>query len=111
MTYSEVEFILAEAAERGYPVVGTAEEHYNAGVTASILFWGGTEAEAAAYLAQPAVAYTTAEGGDNMNAIAVQKWISFYNEADQGWIEWRRLDYPPFNAPENMSVEDIPVRY
>lgn len=34
-----------------------------------------------------------------------------YNEADQDWIEWRRLDYPPFNAPENMSLEDIPLRY
>ena len=111
MTHSEVEFILAEAAVRGYPVAGTAEEHYNAGITASIMFWGGTEAEAAAYLAQPEVAFATAAGGNTLNAIAVQKWISFYNEADQGWIEWRRLDYPPFNAPENMNLEDIPLRY
>jgi hypothetical protein len=51
MTYSQVLFYLAEAAERGYSVGGTPEEFYNAGITESILWWGGTQDEAAAYLA------------------------------------------------------------
>jgi len=42
MDYSEVEFYLAEAAQRGYDVGGSASEHYANGVTASILYWGGT---------------------------------------------------------------------
>ena len=62
MDYCETEFLLAEAAERGFAVDGTAETHYNNAITASITYWGGTPAEAAAYLAQPAVAYTTAAG-------------------------------------------------
>jgi len=41
MDYSEVEFLLAEGAARGYSV-GDVETHYNAGITASIRFWGGT---------------------------------------------------------------------
>ncbi len=60
LDYSETEFLLAEAAERGFAVTGTAESHYNNGITASIIFWGGDTAAATAYLAQPAVAYTTA---------------------------------------------------
>src|SRR5690606_37693076 len=62
MDYAEVEFLLAEASERGFPVGGTAEGHYNAAVTASLEFWGVNPSDAAAYLASPAVAYSTAEG-------------------------------------------------
>jgi len=40
LDYPEVEFLLAEAAARGYTVVGTAETHYNAGITASMTYWG-----------------------------------------------------------------------
>src|ERR1044072_8664949 len=44
-SYADMEFLKAEAVERGITVGGTAAEHYNNGVTASILEWGGTEAE------------------------------------------------------------------
>ena len=50
MTYAEVEFLAAEAAERGLGGQSGAAAHYAAGVTASITQWGGTAAEAAAYL-------------------------------------------------------------
>jgi len=39
--YAEVEFLLAEAVERGYTVGGTAAQHYNNAITASIEDWGG----------------------------------------------------------------------
>ena len=62
MDYVQTEFMRAEAKERGYNVAGTAEQHYNNAITASIIAWGGTAADAAAYLAQPSVAYSTAAG-------------------------------------------------
>jgi hypothetical protein len=96
--YSEVEFLRAEAIERGFSIPGTAAEHYNNAVTASIVWWGGTAAEAAAYLAQPSVAYATA-AGDWKQKIGVQKWIALYNQPVQGWIELRRLDYPKLDPP------------
>ena len=36
LDYAEVEFLLAEAKERGFTVAGTAAEHYTAGITASL---------------------------------------------------------------------------
>ena len=50
MTYAEVAFIQAEAANRGIGGLtpAAAAGFYNAGVTASILQWGGTDAEATA---------------------------------------------------------------
>jgi hypothetical protein len=109
ISYAEVEFLLAEAAARGFTVPGTAMEHYNKAVTASILEWGGTAAEAAAYLAQPAVNYATAPG-DWRQKIGTQKWIALYNQPVEGWKEWRRLDAPNLVAPENAQ-SDIPLRF
>ncbi|MUP38770.1 SusD/RagB family nutrient-binding outer membrane lipoprotein [Labilibaculum euxinus] len=108
--YVEMEFYLAEAVERGYAVGGTAAEHYNNGITASILYYGGTAADAATYLAQPEVAYSTATGTWKQK-IGTQKWIAMYNRGVEGWTEWRRLDFPVLNVPEELTYGDIPVRY
>ena len=62
LDYAFIQLTLAEAVERGMSVGGIAESHYNAGVTASVEVWGGTEADATIYIAQPSVAYSTAEG-------------------------------------------------
>jgi hypothetical protein len=110
MDYSEVEFLLAEAAARGFAVEGTAEEHYNKAITASIEYWGGTEEQAEIYLSQPDVAWSTASG-DWKEKIGVQKWIALYNRGFDAWTEWRRLDYPELTPPPGMDQEDIPVRY
>jgi hypothetical protein len=116
--YSEVEFLLAEAVERGYNVGGTAEEHYNKAIEASISDWGSTDVNLAkyatkevinTYLANPMVAYSTAEG-DFKQKIGVQSWIALYNRGLEAWTQWRRLDYPVLVAPAD-AVSDVPVRY
>ena len=108
--YSEMEFFLAEGVERGWNIAGTAEEHYNNGITASILYYGGTQADADAYLAQSLVAYSTA-AGTWKEKIGTQKWLAMYNRGIEGWSEWRRLDAPTLNFPVGMSYSDIPTRF
>ena len=100
MTYSQTEFLRAEAIERGYNIPGTAEDHYNNAITASILDWGGSAADAAAYLAQPEVAYATSHSvGGWKEKIGFQKWIALYNQPFDGWTELRRFDFPVLTAP------------
>lgn len=112
MDYTEAEFLLAEATERGFSVGGTAAAHYNNAVTSSIKYWGGTDAEVSAYLAQPSVAYATAKGPWR-DKIGVQSWYAYYLRGFTAWTNWRRLDYPRLYAPE-LHVQDVngvPVRY
>jgi hypothetical protein len=109
LSYAEVEFYLAEAAARGYNVGGTAEEHYNAAIVASIEEWDGTPEQAATYLAQPAVAYATA-AGDWKQKIGTQEWIAFYNRGYEAWTTWRSLDVPDL-VPPPEAISDIPVRF
>lgn len=110
LDYAEVEFLLAEAAARGFTVPGTAEEHYNAGITASMTYWGIPEGDINAYLAQPEVAYATAEG-DWKQKIGTQHWIALYNRGFEGWTVWRRLDFTGFNTPPLMTYDEIPERF
>lgn len=107
MTYAEDEFFLAEAAARGFNVDGTAEEHYNNGVTASIEFWGGSAKDAQDYLAQPVNQFDAANW---KKSIGVQAWINYYTDGFDAWIEQRRLDYPQLKAPPS-AVTAFPVRY
>ena len=109
LDYSEVEFLLAEAVERGFNVGGTAITHYNNGVTASITYWGGSAVEASTYLAQPTINYTTASV-NYKEKIGIQRWIALYNRGWDAWNEWRRLDYPQLE-PASDALSDIPVRY
>lgn len=107
--YVEAEFLRAEAKERGYNVAGTAEQHYNNAITASILFWGGTAADATTYLSRSDVAYTTAAGGWKQK-IGFQKWIALYNRPFDGWTELRRLDYPQLTLALN-AISGFPNRF
>jgi hypothetical protein len=107
--YVEVEFLLAEAAERGLGGVTDAETHYNNAILASMKYWGVADADAAAYLAQPTVAYTTATGNYKQK-IGNQKWLGLFDRGVEGWAEWRRLDYPILNPPVGKVYGDIPVR-
>lgn len=110
LEYSEAEFLLAEAAERSlYGTPADAEAHYNAGVTASILDWGGSATDVSTYLARTDVAYTTATGTWKQK-IGIQSWIALYNVSFESWTSWRRLDFPVLIEPAD-AVSGIPVRF
>jgi hypothetical protein len=112
MDYTEAEFLLAEAAAKGYTVPGTPATHYNNAITSSILYWGGTPAQATTYLAQPQVAYATATGSFRRK-IGTQAWYAYYLRGFTAWTTWRRLDWPHLIAPSNhvQTVTAVPVRY
>lgn len=102
LDYTETEFNIAEAAARGF-ITEDAGAHYNTAVTSSILYWGGTQAEADAYLAQPAVAW---DASIWKQRIGMQKWIALYNRGFEAWVTWRRLDVPEL---PNAAQSDLPV--
>lgn len=102
LDYVETEFYRAEAKERGFTVAGATTDHYNNAITASIIDWGGTTADATTYLAKPEVAYSSAAGSYKQK-IGTQKWIALYNRPFIGWTELRRLDFPVLSLPEGAK--------
>ena len=109
LSYTEVQFYLAEAAEKGLGS-GAGSSYYEEGIRSSIEYWGGDALEADAYLLNTDVAFATA-AGTALERIATQSWLASYNRGMEGWTTWRRLDAPAFNPPPGLSQSDIPLRY
>jgi hypothetical protein len=110
LDYSEVEFLLAEAVERGIAVGGTADTHYTNAVTASLNYWNVSSTNIAAYLAQPSVAYATATGTWKQK-IGEQAYLGLYNRGFEAWTSFRRLDFPVLTAPADAVISVVPRRY
>jgi len=110
MDYAQVEFMMAEAAERGMGGAGSAATHYNNGITASMQYWDASGSLSAAdisnYIAQPEVDYTTLMGTETWKqVIGRQKWIALYMQGVQGWAEYRRLDFGILQAPAGGTLD------
>ncbi|MEM8524089.1 MAG: SusD/RagB family nutrient-binding outer membrane lipoprotein [Bacteroidota bacterium] len=105
MDYAEVQFLLAEAYERGI-LSGDASESYAAGVTASMNYWGITDEAAIADY----VAANSYDAANWKESLGWQKWIAFYMNGPQAWAEWRRLDFPVLEVPTAATNSVIPVR-
>lgn len=113
MTYAELLFIKAEAAERGLGGLsaGEAAADYNSAIRASMEQWGITDAAAInTFLASPGIAYQGGTAG--LKQIATQKWIALFSDGAQAWTEWRRTCQPANVIPgPNTIVPYIPRRY
>lgn len=113
--YAEVEFLLAEAAARSYAVGGTAKDHYDAGITESIVSWGGTTTQATTYLSQANVDYNTTLAASTATVpwkevIGNQKWLALFNRGIEAWTSIRLLDFPIMAEPAEAE-SGFPNRY
>jgi Starch-binding associating with outer membrane len=109
MTYSELQFILAEARERSIITTGTADAYYRNGISASFSFYGLTPDPA--YFAQARIAYTGTTD-ERLEKIGTQKWVASYFQGLEAWFNWRRTGYPRLQpSVTNQNNNQIPVRF
>jgi hypothetical protein len=119
MTYAEVCFLRAEAAVLGW-TTDNAKAYYEAGIRAAMDFLADyydcsviTDAEYAAYLAEPAIAFG-AVTDQQRSQINTQAWILHFHNPAEAWANVRRSDYPKLKAPNSKNPlidgADIPVR-
>jgi outer membrane lipopolysaccharide assembly protein LptE/RlpB len=107
LSYSEVLFNLAEAAERGF-IADKPADLYKAAVTASLQQFKVSSTDITSYLAQPAVAYNAA---NYKKSIGDQKWLALFSQGLEAFTEWRRLDYPQLKpAYAGVLAGKIPSR-
>jgi hypothetical protein len=118
-SYAEVEYLLAEAALRGWGP-GTPEEHYNKGVIASLqmqsLYPNGMSADEGATAAAGYLTENPYTGGDfetQMEQIHTQYWVSMFLYSMEAFSNWRRTGYPklpPTHYAGNQTNGVIPRR-
>lgn len=96
MFYSEVLFLQAEAALRGW-VPGDANGLYVQGVQASMDNVGVPADEAASYIA--AIPTLSGSNEAQLKQLITQKWIANFPNGSEGWADFRRTDYPDITLP------------
>lgn len=119
MTYAEVEFLLAEAAAKGW-VTDDVEEHYRAGIQASMDYhqvdyapFGWSDFDD--FYANSGVAYS------ETTDIWEQKWLAIFFHGLEPYFEVRRwyfesgmsFDGIPFMGPacDNLNNDQLPLRF
>lgn len=102
---AEVDFILAEAALKGWNVGADAETYYYAGIKASLTTWG-VEDNYTQYIANPNVIFN-----GTLQQIITQKWIANWTNATEAWCDWKRTGYPDLKAGPKAVRQVLPVRF
>ncbi|NAW51936.1 SusD/RagB family nutrient-binding outer membrane lipoprotein [Elizabethkingia argentiflava] len=97
-------FILAEAAERGYSVGGTASSYFKKGIQESMESWGVNSEDAKKYIAANDYAGLS---GTWKQKIGNEAWIATYNRGLEAWTFSRRLDFRNFVPP---AQNPLPTR-
>lgn len=106
MTYSELEFIKAELALKGYNTGKTAKAHYESGITASMVQWGASMP--AGFLNTAGIAYnSTGTTAQQLEQIMLQKYYAFFFVDYQSWFEKRRTGYPILPRGTGIPAENI----
>ena len=106
LTAWEVQFALAEAAEKGL-IIANAKTLYDNGVTMAFQYWNTPLP--ATYLTGPA-AYNN-PGSTPLKQIITQKWIANIINGYEGWVEYRRTGFPALRTVSaSLNNNLIPVR-
>lgn len=118
-TYAEVEFLKAEAAQRGWHS-GSVETHYNNGVKAAMQMLSSLYPNAAAISDAQVSDYLAANPlntSSPMEMIHTQYWAATFLNEYEAFANWRRTGFPtlqPFGGeavyPGNETNGEIPRR-
>ena len=107
LTSFEMNFLLAEAAEKGF-INADAKTFYETGVKQAFDYWYSVLPEN--YLKSGLVAYKVANANP-IEQIITQKWIANVINGYEGWNEYRRTGFPKLKTiSASLNQNLIPVR-
>jgi hypothetical protein len=124
MDYAELQFILAEAAEKGYISGGeaAAKSYYEAAVAASMQKWSAMGAysktpcsisddDVKVFLNSDLASWDKAENKEEL--IANQKYLALFMTGMEAYHEYRRTGYPVLTIGKGTEFNDyiLPTRF
>jgi len=94
MTYSELQFILAEVVLDGDATIGSAQTYFESGVNASFTQHGA--------VIPPS--YLQDLGSVTRELVFDQKYIALYGQGIEAWTEYRRAGLPVLPPKDSRAV-------
>ena len=108
VSYTELLFLHAEAAQKGY-ISGSASDYYLKAIENSFLE-NEISDQYAAYINQAPVVLS-ADNASALKQIGEQKWLGLYGQGLETWIEWKRTKYPVLTPAIDGYISTIPLRF
>jgi Starch-binding associating with outer membrane len=107
----EVQFLLAEAAVKGYIPATGAETYYKSGVTLANARWGVTIA--ATYFNNASAKFPTTTDAQKLAKIALQKWLGLFLNGVEAYADHRRTRLPAFELNGELvnGLHAFPLRF
>ncbi len=93
MTAAEGNFLQAEAAVKGLGA-GDAQALYQEGIRQAMLIWNVDEGAISEFLANESMAQLDGSIEENLEKIAIQRWIAAYTDGFEAWAIVRDTGYP-----------------
>lgn len=121
MTYAEVNFLLAEAALKGWNISGSVADFYERGVRASMDFLSDnygcdriSDEAFSSFISKNGIGYTNEQ---KKAAINTQAWILHFTNPSESWANVRRSGFPRMKSPSEYGFgqfltggAEIPLR-
>ncbi len=98
---AEVNFILSEAAMRGW-VAGSAANYYADGIQQSFNAWGVSDKFSG---------YIDRAPYKGLASIMEQKWLASWTTAQESWFDWRRTGMPVLKTGPSAARAALPLRW
>jgi len=100
MSAAEVNFILAEAAYRGW--ASGAKTYFENGIKQSMVAWGVDD---------KFDDYISGVSYNGLESIIQQKWIASWTAAAESWFDYRRTGLPELKTGEAAKRDALPLRF
>jgi len=98
---AEVNFILSEAAYRGW-ISGSVEDYYADGIRESFNAWEVSDEFSD---------YITRAPYNGLESIIEQKWFASWTTAQESWFDWRRTGLPLLTTGPSAVRDVLPLRW
>jgi hypothetical protein len=108
----EVQFLLAEAAVKGYISSANAENYYKLGVTLAASRWGVTIS--GTYFNNPVAKFpATGTESQKLAKIALQKWLGHFLMGVEAYADHRRTRLPAYETNGELAngLHPFPLRF
>ncbi|WP_026954162.1 SusD/RagB family nutrient-binding outer membrane lipoprotein [Algoriphagus vanfongensis] len=104
LSSAEVSFIFAEAAIKGWNV-GSAQDHYYAGIQKSLETWEVSD-DYDAFIAEEGVAFD-----NTLEQVMVQKWVASWTSAAEAFADYKRTGYPMLTTGPQSPQPKVALRF
>ncbi len=105
LSAAESNFLQAEAAIKGYGS-GNAQTLYQEGIRQAMLMWDVPSTDIENYLATEEMALLRGTREENLEKIAVQRWIATYTDGFEAWAIVRDTGFPAslYNGVSDFDI-------